>query len=254
MDKSLSCAWLENGVAVVEPGAITHALSAVVAPHGLVFSPDPVSKATSIIGGNIATNAGGLLCAKYGVTPETVLGPAVVLPDGRLLRAGQRSVKGGSEQARSVCNIVTAASGDVESTDDPVAGEALLVMSAAICDVECRRGCPSRRSRMRANLHLVPCCLPPALATRWGRLRQNCFAEELGEDSRALPRGIKKVFDPLGIMTLARCSESASVNRLGLSPTEAGRLVLRRLLLSASVEARTPYLAGWLVYCGRYRT
>jgi len=81
-------------LAVVQAGVINQQLSDVVAPHGLVFSPDPASKAISTIGGNIATNAGGLLCAKYGVTREAVLGLVVVLPDGSLLRTGRRSVKG----------------------------------------------------------------------------------------------------------------------------------------------------------------
>ncbi|PPF24123.1 FAD-binding oxidoreductase, partial [Rathayibacter tritici] len=93
MDRILEVS-LEDELAVVEPGVINQALSDAVAPHGLVFSPDPASKAISSIGGNIATNAGGLLCAKYGVTREAVLGLAVVLPDGRLLRTGRRSVKG----------------------------------------------------------------------------------------------------------------------------------------------------------------
>jgi glycolate oxidase len=85
---------LEDELAVVEPGVINQHLSDLLAPDGLVFSPDPASKAISSIGGNIATNAGGLLCAKYGVTREAVLGLAVVLADGTLLRTGHRSVKG----------------------------------------------------------------------------------------------------------------------------------------------------------------
>jgi glycolate oxidase len=85
---------LEDELAVVQAGVVNQHLSDLVAPHGLVFSPDPASKAISTIGGNIATNAGGLLCAKYGVTREAVLGLLVVLPDGSLLRTGRRSVKG----------------------------------------------------------------------------------------------------------------------------------------------------------------
>ena len=69
-------------------------LNDALAPRGLWFAPDPASRAISSIGGNIATNAGGLLCAKYGVTREAVLALAVVLADGRLLRTGHRTVKG----------------------------------------------------------------------------------------------------------------------------------------------------------------
>ncbi|MCU1583562.1 MAG: FAD-linked oxidase [Microbacteriaceae bacterium] len=81
-------------LAVVQPGIINSQLNAALAEEGLWFAPDPASKAISTVGGNIATNAGGLLCAKYGVTRESVLGLKVVLPDGRLLTIGHRSVKG----------------------------------------------------------------------------------------------------------------------------------------------------------------
>ncbi|CAN5401382.1 FAD-linked oxidase C-terminal domain-containing protein [soil metagenome] len=81
-------------LAVIEPGIINADLNAMLAGRGLWFAPDPASKAISTVGGNIATNAGGLLCAKYGVTREAVLGLKVVLADGRLLTLGHRSVKG----------------------------------------------------------------------------------------------------------------------------------------------------------------
>ena len=84
----------EDELAVVEPGVINQDLNDVLAAHGLWFAPDPASKAISSIGGNIATNAGGLLCAKYGVTREAVLALTVVLADGTLLKTGHRTVKG----------------------------------------------------------------------------------------------------------------------------------------------------------------
>jgi glycolate oxidase len=55
-------------IAVVEPGVVTDDLAAALAEHDLWWPPDPASRAISTVGGNIATNAGGLLCAKYGVT------------------------------------------------------------------------------------------------------------------------------------------------------------------------------------------
>lgn len=81
-------------VAVVEPGILNGALNAALAEHGLWWAPDPASKDISTVGGNIAMNAGGLLCAKYGVTREAVLGVDVVLADGTLMRLGHRTVKG----------------------------------------------------------------------------------------------------------------------------------------------------------------
>jgi glycolate oxidase len=85
---------VDDELAVVEPGIINDELNITLAEHGLWFAPDPASKAISTVGGNIATNAGGLLCAKYGVTRESVLGLKVVLADGRLLTFGHRTVKG----------------------------------------------------------------------------------------------------------------------------------------------------------------
>ncbi|HWH27108.1 MAG TPA: FAD-linked oxidase C-terminal domain-containing protein [Pseudolysinimonas sp.] len=85
---------IDDELAVVEPGVVNADLNELLAESGLWFAPDPASKAISTVGGNIATNAGGLLCAKYGVTRESVLGLAVVLADGRLVRFGHRTIKG----------------------------------------------------------------------------------------------------------------------------------------------------------------
>ena len=84
----------DDELAVVEPGVINADLNAQLASHGLFWAPDPASRAISTVGGNIATNAGGLHCVKYGVTREAVLALEVVLADGRVLRLGHRTVKG----------------------------------------------------------------------------------------------------------------------------------------------------------------
>ncbi len=82
-------------VAVVEPGVINADLNKHLEPFGLFYAPDPASFDISSIGGNIATNAGGLRCAKYGgVTRESILSLDVVLPDGSLITVGHRSIKG----------------------------------------------------------------------------------------------------------------------------------------------------------------
>jgi glycolate oxidase len=85
---------VDDELAVVQPGIINAQLNTQLEPYGLWFAPDPASRAISTVGGNIATNAGGLLCAKYGVTREAVLGLKVVLADGRLIELGHRTVKG----------------------------------------------------------------------------------------------------------------------------------------------------------------
>ncbi|MEE1622414.1 FAD-binding oxidoreductase [Zafaria sp. Z1313] len=84
----------EDEVAVVQPGVVNGALNDAVAGHGLMYAPDPASYRQSTIGGNVATNAGGLRCAKYGVTRESVLGLEVVLANGTLIRTGRNTFKG----------------------------------------------------------------------------------------------------------------------------------------------------------------
>ncbi|MFJ8816510.1 FAD-binding oxidoreductase [Amycolatopsis thermoflava] len=83
-----------DAVAVVEPGVRTAALDRAAQEFGLRYAPDPASAKISTIGGNIATNAGGMRCVKYGVTRDAVLGLDVVLADGRLISTGRRTVKG----------------------------------------------------------------------------------------------------------------------------------------------------------------
>ena len=82
-----------DGVAVVEPGVLTADLQAACAELGWFYPPDPASRKESSIGGNIATNAGGPRCLKYGVTRAYVLGLKVALADGRVLACGGRTHK-----------------------------------------------------------------------------------------------------------------------------------------------------------------
>lgn len=81
-------------LATVEPGVLNGDLDREARRHGLRYLPDPGSKAISTIGGNIATNAGGMCCVKYGVTADFVRGLEVVLSDGTILDVGRKTVKG----------------------------------------------------------------------------------------------------------------------------------------------------------------
>jgi glycolate oxidase len=83
----------DDFVAVVEPGVITAKLQEEVEKLGRFYPPDPASRADCSLGGNIATNAGGPRCLKYGVTREYVLGLEVVLADGTVVRTGGRTHK-----------------------------------------------------------------------------------------------------------------------------------------------------------------
>ena len=75
----------EAGTATVEPGVVNATLSKAVAPLGLHYAPDPSSQSACTIGGNIAENAGGPHCLKYGVTLDHVVRATVVLPDGEVM-------------------------------------------------------------------------------------------------------------------------------------------------------------------------
>jgi glycolate oxidase len=83
----------ENAVARVEAGVVNAELQAAAEQQGLFYPPDPSSNRHSTIGGNIACNAGGPRCLKYGVTGDYVLGLTVVLADGRILQTGTKCIK-----------------------------------------------------------------------------------------------------------------------------------------------------------------
>lgn len=83
-----------NRLVVTQPGVLNADLSRAVGEHGLFYPPDPSSWEFCSIGGNLATNSGGLCCVKYGVTADYVLGLEVVLASGEVLRTGRRTVKG----------------------------------------------------------------------------------------------------------------------------------------------------------------
>lgn len=93
MDEVLEIDEVER-LAVVQPGVVGDDLRRAVAEHGLWYPPDPASAPWSSIGGNVATNAGGLCCVKYGVTRDYVLALEVVNGFGDTVRIGHRTAKG----------------------------------------------------------------------------------------------------------------------------------------------------------------
>src|SRR5437763_9945350 len=82
-----------DAIAIVEPGVITAELQARAREQKLFYPPDPASKKDCTIAGNVATNAGGPRCLKYGVTRNYVAGLEVVLASGEVLRTGGRGHK-----------------------------------------------------------------------------------------------------------------------------------------------------------------
>src|SRR5881397_2878464 len=83
---------LPNARVVVEPGVINLDVTGRVAPQGYFYAPDPSSQSVCTIGGNVAENAGGAHCLKYGFTTTHVLGLEVVLPDGSLVHLGRKTL------------------------------------------------------------------------------------------------------------------------------------------------------------------
>jgi glycolate oxidase len=84
---------IEDRLAVVQPGVVYEELEQALAPYGYFFPPDPASGKVSTLGGNVATNAGGLRGAKYGTTRDYVLALQVVLADGRIMKTGSMAMK-----------------------------------------------------------------------------------------------------------------------------------------------------------------
>ncbi len=84
---------IADRLVVVQPGVVYADLEQALLPHGFFFPPDPASSIVCTLGGNVATNAGGIRGAKYGVTRDYVLGLEIVLADGRILKTGSSCIK-----------------------------------------------------------------------------------------------------------------------------------------------------------------
>ena len=95
----------ENLIAEVEPGLVTEQFQQAVEKLGLFYPPDPASLKFSTLGGNVAENAGGPRCVKYGVTRDFVMGLEVVLPTGEIIRTGGETYKAvvGYDMTRLLC-------------------------------------------------------------------------------------------------------------------------------------------------------
>ncbi|MCZ6161291.1 FAD-linked oxidase C-terminal domain-containing protein [Campylobacter ureolyticus] len=102
---------LENMVAVVQPGVINMELQKKVEKLGLFYPPDPASQTYSTIGGNVAENAGGMRASKYGITKDYVMALRAVLPNGKIIRAGKKTIK--DVAGYNLVGILTASEGSL---------------------------------------------------------------------------------------------------------------------------------------------
>lgn len=219
---------VDERYAVVQPGVLNDALRAAVAEHGLWYPPDPASSAISTIGGNVATNAGGICCVKYGVTRDYVLGLTVVLADGSVVELGRRTAKGvagydlvglmvGSEGTLGVVTSVTVKllplAGRAERAvigyfpSLVAAGEAVAAVSHAgivpaaleIVDRTCLRAVDEWQ-------HLgLPSDVDTLLLAR---------VDEAGAAGEALADEVEAIFTAAGGTDVERATEPADINRL----------------------------------------
>lgn len=236
LDRLLEVA-VDDELAVVQPGILNGRLNELLTPYGLWFTPDPASRAISTVGGNIATNAGGLLCAKYGVTRESVLGLKVVLADGRLIELGHRTVKGVA--GLDLTSLMIGSEGTlgviVEATvklRPLVTGEA-YVLSATFPTVE---------TAARASAVITASGLHPAVMELIGDTAMAAITQHLGIDH---PGGSQLViqFDGPGAEVEAHAA-LASISSLGgravlsSDAAEGERLFGIRRSFHASMAAR----------------
>ncbi|MDL9937283.1 FAD-linked oxidase C-terminal domain-containing protein [Gordonia sp. ABSL1-1] len=224
-------------LARVEPGVLTAELDRAARTHGLRYIPDPASAAISTIGGNIATNAGGMRCVKYGVTGDWILGLEVALADGTIISTGRRTVKGvagldltslfvGSE---GTLGIVVGATVRLAPIPDDVvtvsAGFASVHDAASACAaVIAGRGDPSLLELVdAATLRVIDRAQGTDLATRAGAL---VIAQADGRSARTDAAVIANIL-----------GAHAQWTRTATDQTTADELLAARRLALPSIEA-----------------
>ncbi|MBQ3704107.1 MAG: FAD-binding oxidoreductase [Oscillospiraceae bacterium] len=121
---------MDNLVVRIQPGVLLKDLAADALEHGLMYPPDPGEK-TATVGGNIATNAGGMRAVKYGVTRDYVLAMTVVLPDGRIIELGKSVCK--TSSGYSLLHLMIGS----EGTLGIITEMTMKLIPNPICDVSC---------------------------------------------------------------------------------------------------------------------
>jgi glycolate oxidase len=243
-----------EGLAVLGPGVVTKDLKDAVAAQGLFYPPDPASSAFCTIGGNVATNAGGLCCVKYGVTADYVRALQVVLPGGEVIRTGHRTPMGGA--GLDLTGLFVGSAGtlgvDTEVTTRllPAPDPALTVLATfdsldaagrAIVALRHERHVPSLvelldRAAVAAVQSLADYGFP-----------EDCEAVLLVQSDRP-DHTTEDVQRYAVLLTDAGASEVAVAD----DPTEADLLLAGRRALSPALEAKGPrYLEDVCVPVGR---
>lgn len=232
--------------AVAQAGVINDALRAAVATIGLWYPPDPASSAISTIGGNAATNAGGICCVKYGVTRDYVLGLTVVLADGEIVRIGRKTAKGvagydltgllvGSEGTLGIITEVTVKLLPLAGRDE----RAVIGFFPSLEDAGVAVAGISRAGILPAALELIDhACL--TAVDEWQHLGLPddvdtlllCRIDERGAAGDELADRVEEIFASAGGTDVERATD----------PDEITRLFLARRLAYPALERLGPVL------------
>ncbi|HEY1529459.1 MAG TPA: FAD-linked oxidase C-terminal domain-containing protein [Galbitalea sp.] len=222
---------VDERYAIAQAGVINNQLRETVAGYGLWYPPDPASYAISTIGGNAATNAGGICCVKYGVTRDYVLGLTAVLADGEIVRVGRRTAKGvtgydltsllvGSEGTLGIITEVTVKLLPLAGREErAIIGyfPSLGAAGTAVAEV-------SRAGIIPAALELIDrTCL--RAVEEWQHFGLPADADtlllakvdETGASGEALADRIATIFADAGGVSVERATDQAEVDRLFLA-------------------------------------
>lgn len=244
---------VDDMVARVEPGAITGQVHAAAEAHGLFYGPDPSSLASSTLGGNIATNAGGPRAVKYGVTRDWVRGLEVVLADGTALSLGGRTHKSSTGYdlksllvgSEGTLAIITSAT--LRLVPRPEAVRTLI----AFVDDEAKIA-PALRAGLSARL--VPRCAELLDAETLAVLREEgntpippaaraLLLVELDGEEAALDRDLERLggrLDEAGVMDILVAKHGADRERLWAVRREMSRALRRRAAHKLSEDVVVP--------------
>ena len=232
--------------AVAEAGVINDSLREAVAEQGLWYPPDPASYRISTIGGNVATNAGGICCVKYGVTRDYVLGMRVVLADGDVVSLGRRTAKGvtgydltalmvGSEGTLGIVTEVTLALLPLGGREErAIVGsfDSLRAAGVAVAEITAAGIVPSA-------LELIDrTCIEAVDEWRSLGLPHGVDAmllatvDEVGAVGEGLAASVAGIMSEAGAMSVER----------GIDPADVDRLFLARRLAYPALERLGPVL------------
>jgi len=244
MDAILRIDELER-CAVVQPGVVNDHLRAAAAEKGLWYPPDPASSPWSTIGGNVATNAGGLCCVKYGVTADYVMGMQVVTGSGDIVRLGRTTAKGvagyslaalmvGSEGTLGIITEVTVKLRPAQGPQRTVAGyfDSLVDAGRAVENVAAAGLTPSALELVDRQ------CLLAVDAWKKMGLAVDANAVLLGRVDTADPAGQQEAH------LMRRCFDSAGASWSAVSTDqeEAEALFAARRLAYPAMERLGPVL------------